>query len=195
MFSSPWLQSFALFFSPLHVLFLDVHSSSTSQSRTTVPRYCSPGIKALDVLRIYCPLCWIFRSEISLTFFRKMLLNWLHSKQRFNHDHSGKKRKDIELAHLLLPMIFYSSVLFGATFRCTSEVENSVAKIYSNDPQDSCHCMAWCPTVPVERRDAQIASSYIYKRMKLMIITEISGWVGYAVAEDTRQRSLILFFQ
>lgn len=108
---------------------------------------------------------------------------------------TGGKKKRHRACSLIVANDFYFSVLFDATFRCTAEVENSVAKIYSNDPQDSCHCMAWCPTVPVERRDAQIASSYIYKRMKLMIITEISGWVGYAVAEDTRQRSLISFFQ
>lgn len=23
--------------------------------------------------------------------------------------------------------------------------------MYSNDPRDSCHCMAWCPTAPAER--------------------------------------------
>lgn len=92
-------------------------------------------------------------------------------------------------------MIFYFLVLFDATLCFTSEVENSVAKIYLNDPQDSCHCMDWCPKAPVERRDALIPSSYLYKRMKLMIITEINGWVGYVVAEDTWQRSLILCFQ
>lgn len=163
-----------LFFSPLHVAFLDVHCSSASQSRTSMPRCCSPGIK---VLHIYCPLCWRFRSKFFLTHIGNMQLNWLCSKQTFHHEHWGKKEKtsSMKRAHLLLPMIFYFLVLFDATLRFTSEVENSVAEIYSNDPPDSCHCMAWCPTAPVERRDAQTPSSYIYKRMKLMIITETSG--------------------
>lgn len=97
------------FLSPLHIAFLDVHSSSTSQSRTTMPRYCRPGIKVLDVLRIYCPSCWGFRCEISLTHIGKMQLNWLYSKQRFNHEHRGEKEKtsSMKLAHLLLPMIFF----------------------------------------------------------------------------------------
>lgn len=60
----------------------------------------------------------------------------------------------MKLAHSLLPMIFYFLVFFEASLLFTSEVENSVAKIYLNDPQDSCHRMARCPIAPVERRDA-----------------------------------------
>lgn len=132
------------------------------------------------VLRIYCPSCRRFKSEIAPTRIGNMQLNWLYSKQAFNHEHRGGKNKKtsrMELAHLLLPMIFF---FLSLVRRCCVRFLPLKWKTLQLKCIQMIHETAVTAWLGARQRlssagDAQIPSSCIYKRMKLMIITEISG--------------------
>lgn len=123
-----------------------------------------------------------------------MQLNWLYSKQAFNHEHRGKKKQK-NIKNGTCSLIVANDFFFlSLVRRCCAFLPLKWKTLQLKFIQ-TIHETAVTAWLGAQQRlssagDAQIPSSCIYKRMKLMIITEISGWVEYMVAEDTPQRSL-----